>query len=245
MANYNKKIKGKKSKRVKSKIPQKYVSKKMSEVAVKKIVNKEFRKRTEVKKLDYNYGNVNINHNNYSAVPANKFQNSLMIWGTNMPVAGTSDGDIIGSRFKVIGQQLFLQFQIVSDRLNSKFRVMILRYPSYRVVNAYTDIFDNVTNNIMMDPIDKDICTVLYDKVVGIRNINPTNATDNVLITRKIWVPKQKYTVQYENAGLNTVKTPRFTDYLIILGYDAFGSLQTDTIGSVQVSRRLYFVDDI
>jgi len=244
MANYRKKSYKKKS-TGNSKIPKKYIPKKMNEVAIKKIVNKEFKKRSEVKKLDYNYGNVNINHNNYSAVPANKFQNSLMIWGTNMPVAGTTDADITGSRFKVIGQQLFLQFQILADRLNSKFRVMILRYPSYRVVNAYTDIFDNITNNIMMDPIDKDICSVLYDKVVGLKNINPNNSTDNVLVSRKIWVPRQKYVVQYENAGLNTIKSPKFTDYLIILDYDAFGTLQTDTIGSVQVSRRLFFVDDI
>lgn len=240
MANYKKSKKKYSGKKSVKKAP----AKKMTN-AVKRIVNREFRKRTEVKKLDYNYGEVSINHNNYSAVPANKFQNQLQIWGTNMPVPGTTDADITGSRFKVIGQQLFLQFQIYFDRLNTKFRVMILRYPSYRTVNAYSDIFDNVTNNILMDPIDKDICTVLYDKVVGLKNVNPTNSTDNVVITRKIWVPKQKYTVQYENAGLNTIKSPRFTDYLIILGYDAFGSLNTDTIGAVKVSRRLFFVDDI
>lgn len=106
MANYKKKTYRRKS--VKSKIPKKYIPKKMNEVAIKKIVNREFKKRSEVKKLDYNYGEVNINHNNYSAVPANKFQNALQIWGTNMPVAGTTDADITGSRFKVIGQQLFI-----------------------------------------------------------------------------------------------------------------------------------------
>lgn len=122
---------------------------------------------------------------------------------------------------------------------------MVLRYPSYRVVNAYADIFDNVTNNVLMDPIDKDICSVLYDKTIGIKNINPTNSTDNVIINKKIWVPRQKYVVQYENAGLNTIKSPKFTDYLIILGYDAFGTLNTDVVASVKVSRRLFFVDDI
>ena len=221
-------------------------AKKMSEKTVKKIVNKELRKKTEVKKVDYQWGLTNINHNNYSAVVLNKFQEKLVSFGLNTPTRGTGDNNYTGTSYKIIGQQLFISFSIVNDRLNTKFRVLILRRPSHLAVpSGYNDIFDSITGNIMTDPIDKDVNTVLMDKIVGARNLNPTNSTDNIVIFKKYWLPRQKYNVQVEDNDSSNVKYPRFTDYLCVFAFDANGSLTTDTIGSVQVSRRLYFVDDI
>lgn len=220
--------------------------KKMSEKTVKKIVNKELRKKTEVKKIDYQWGLQNINHNNYAAVPLNKFQEKLVSFGLNTPTRGTGDNQYTGTSYKIIGQHLYLTFSIVADRLNTKFRVLIIRRAAHLAVpSSYGDIFDNITGNIMTDPVDKDIQSVLYDKIHGVKGINPTNSTDNIIFFKKIWMPKQKYKVQVEDNDSNNVKYPRFFDYLCIFGFDAHGSLTTDTIGSVQVSRRLYFVDDI
>jgi len=220
-------------------------SKKMSEKVVKKIVNKELRKKTEVKKVDYQWGIQNINHNNYAA-SLNKFQEKLVSFGLNTPTRGTGDNNYTGTTYKIIGQHLYLTFSIVADRLNTKFRVMILRRPSHLAVpSSYNDIFDTITANIMTDPVDKDVNTVLYDKIIGSRNINPNNSTDNIVLFKKVWIPRQKYKVQVEDNDSSNVKYPRFTDYLLVVGFDAQGSLLTDTIGSVQVSRRLYFVDDI
>jgi len=213
--------------------------------SVKKIVRKEIRKNVEVRKLDYQWGVQNINHNNYAAVATNKFQEKLVSFGVNTPTQGTGDNQHTGTKYKIIGQQLYLMFSVAADRLNTKFRVLILRYPSSKSISAYTDIFDSITGNIMLDPVDKDICTVLYDKITGLKNINPTNSTDNSTWYKKIWIPKQKYVVQTEDNGSSSVKFPKFTDYLMVFAFDAHGSLTTDTIGSVQVSRRLFFVDDV
>lgn len=221
-------------------------AKKMSEKTVKKIVNKELRKKTEVKKVDYTWGLQNINHNNYSAVPLQKFQEKLVSFGLNTPTRGTGDNNYTGTSYKIIGQHLYFTFSMAADRLNTKFRVLVIRRPAHlSVPSIYTDIFDNITGNIMTDPIDKDVNSVIYDKIIGVRNINPTNSTDNTVLFKKVWLSKQKYKVQVEDNDSSNVKYPRFFDYLCVFAFDAHGSLNTDTIGSVQVSRRLYFVDDI
>lgn len=221
-------------------------AKKMSEKVVKKIVNKELRKKTEVKKVDYQWSIQNINHNNYAAVATNKFQEKLLSFGLNTPTRGTGDNNYTGTSYKIIGQMLYFTYSIANDRLNTKFRALVIRRPAHlSVPSSYTDIFDSITGNIMTDPVDKDVNTVIYDKIIGVRNINTTNSTDNIVLFKKVWLPKQKYKVQVEDNDSNNVKYPRFFDYLCVFAFDAHGSLSTDTIGSVQVSRRLYFVDDI
>jgi len=241
MVNYKKRATTKSKKRAyKKSMPKKAV-----DANIKKIVRKEIRKNTEVKKVDYSWGTpTNINHNNVSS-STNRFIEKLLDFGVNAPLLGSGEDKYTGSTYKVIGQHLFLTLTIVADRLNTKFRVLILRRPAHKAApTSYTDIFDNIVGNVMMDPVDKDVNTTLYDKIIGCRNINPTNSTDNVLIFKKIWIPRQKYAVQLEDPGGTQFKFPKFIDYLIVLAFDAQGSLVTDTLGSVQVSRRLYFVDD-
>lgn len=211
--------------------------------AVKKIVKKVLHKKAEVKKYDYNNGQTLINHNNFSAVPLNKVQFVLNNFGVNMPTQGDTDVSIDGTEYNVIGMQLFMTFRIFSDRLNTQFRVLILRCSASKTIGAYTDIFDNITGNIMLDPIDRGKCKVLLDKIVKTGSINPTNSTDEINIHRKFFVKYQKYKVKHEDNNSSAVIYPRYKDHMFVFAYDTASSLVSDNIGACQIFRRLYFTE--
>ena len=124
--------------------------------AVKKIVNKVINKKIETKKLDLNLGLVNINHNNFSAVPGNKVQVILNNPGVNMPIQGDAQFNCDGLKYNIIGCHLYCMFQIAADRMNTKFRVLVVRASASKTFSAYDDLFDNITGNITLDPPDRE-----------------------------------------------------------------------------------------
>lgn len=217
-------------------------SKSVTAVA-KRAVASALRKRMEVKKHDYNNGIVNINHNNFSAVPLNKVQFIVNNFGVNMPSQGDMDTQFDGNEYNVIGVQFYYTLKIAADRLNSKFRVLILRCNANKTISAYGDIFDNVTGNIMIDPIDKGKAKVLYDRTIGAGNINPSNSTDDVVIHRKFYLKGYKYPVKHEDNGSSAVNKPMFRDHMFVFGFDSHGSIVTDTIGQMQIIRRIFFTE--
>lgn len=225
----------------KAKVPRKYVPKKQSEQTVTKIVNKVLRKKVEVKHKDHAYDFTELYHDNFIV---GSFHGFLIHPNTLTIGQGTGTSERIGRDVQIIGTMLKIMFLIKNDRLNTKFRVMILRHPKdYNVMSSYTQVFDNMTNNLMLDAIDKNRVTVLYDKIIGYKNFNPTNSTDEITIFKTIIVPKQKYKLEYlEDSSLN-FNAPKFYDSLIICAYDTQGSLVTDNIGAVHVNQRTYFTD--
>lgn len=225
---------------VKSKIPRKYVPKKQSEVAVKKIVNKVLRKKVEVKHKDYAGSHYQLYHNGF----LNAYHQILIHPNFLSLTQGTGENQLVGTEANIIGTMLKIMFLIKNDRLNTKFRVLILRHPKdYNVMSGYTQVFDNMTNNLMIDPIDRHRVTVLYDKIVGYKNFTPSNSTDEITIFKTIIVPKQKFKLNLADDGSLIYNIPRFVDSLIIMAYDTNGSLLTDNIGAVTVTQRTYFTD--
>lgn len=225
---------------IKNRVPRKYVAKKQSEKSITSIVKKVLHKETEVKHHDFAYPYTELYHNNYAT---GSFKGYILLSNTNQPASGVGENQMIGSEYKVIGSHLYMQFLVKNDRMNTKFRVLILRIPSNVNPTTYADLFDPITANVMLDPLDHGRCQVLFDKIFGYKNIVPNNATDEVTFHRKIWVPKQKYTVKQAETGSSTWLTPKFVDLIVVMAYDSYGSLITDNIGAVQIARRLYYTD--
>lgn len=227
--------------KAKAKVPRKYIPKKQSEQNVTKIVNKVLRKKVEVKHKDHAYDHTQLYHDNFIAGSFHSFlihSNSLTI------DQGTASNQRIGRDVQIIGTMLKIMFLIKNDRLNTKFRVMILRHPKdYNIMSNYTQVFDNMTDNLMVDAIDKNRVVVLYDKILGYKNFNPTNSTDEITFFKTIIVPRQKYKLEYLEDGSLYFNNPKFYDSLIICAYDTQGSLITDNIGAVTVNQRTYFTD--
>lgn len=230
----------KKKNATKAKVPRKYVPKKQSEQSVTKIVNKVLRKKVEVKHKDYAGSHYQLYHNGF----VNAYHQILIHPNFLSLTQGTGENQLVGSEANIIGTMLKIMFLIKNDRLNTKFRVLILRHPKdYNPMSAYTQVFDALTNNLMVDSIDRHRVTVLYDKIVGYKNFAPTNSTDEITIFKTIIVPKQKFTLKLADDGSLVYNSPRFVDSLIIMAYDTHGSLLTDNIGAVTVNQRTYFTD--
>lgn len=225
---------------IKPKVPAKYIARKQSEKSVTKIVNKVLRKKIEVKHKDHGHTYTTLYHNNF----LNAFHAMLIHPNFLSLSQGTGENQIIGTEANIIGTMLKIMFLIKADRMNTKFRVLILRHPKdYNIMASYTNVFDNLTSNCMIDGIDKDRVTVLYDKVFGYKNFNPTNSTDEITFFKTIIVPRQKYKLVYQDDGSLYYNMPRSYDSLIILAYDSYGSPITDAIGNVLVNQRTYFTD--
>lgn len=240
--NYKKNYKKKYNKKSKTYIPKKYQAKKQSEKSITTIVNKVLRKKIEVKHIDKAYDFRALYHNNYTL--AGSFTTNL-VGGSGVIInQGALENQMIGTEVNIIGTMFKIMFLIAPDRMNTKFRVLIIRHPTgYDPTSSYTQVFDNLTGNLLIDNVDRHRVTVLYDKILGYKDIVPTNSTDQITFFRTIIVPKQKYKMHYIDDGNSISNTPKFRDTLIIMTYDTFGSLITDNISACQVNQRTYFTD--
>lgn len=234
----------KKNKSTKAKIPKKYVPRKQSEQSITKVVNKVLRKKAEVKHYDRSYELYQLYHNNYTLTNGS-FIKQLVGGGSGIVIPqGTGENSMVGTEVNIIGTMLKLMFLVKADRMNTKFRVLIVRHPSgYNISSSYNQLFDNLTNNALVDGVDRHRVNVLYDKIHGYKNIVPNNSTDEVTFFKTIIVPKQKYKLAYTDNGDSTANIPKFVDTLIVIAYDTFGTLLTDNIGAVLVNQRTYFTD--
>ena len=123
------------------------------------------------------HGPHNLNHNNYGLIPANKLNMTWNNFGTNMPTAGDTEMSYDGNEYNIIGCQLYWMIQFPADRSNAKVRILIVRHNIGKTFSGYTDLFDSITGNTMIDPVDKGkVSKVLYDRQItqGALNVNGT-----------------------------------------------------------------------
>lgn len=159
----------------------------------------------------------------------------------NLPAQGTGENQRVGNEIYVSGVKLYLQILIKNDRLNSKVRVVIFKHNPNFGKSVYTDWFDNVMN-VMVDPADRGRAKVVYDRIHGLKNVNPTNSTDEVTMFRQIWLPiKEKY--KFRDDGAQSLSYDKNTYTIVAMAYDTAGSLTTDNVASIKWYSRLYFKD--
>lgn len=190
----------------------------------------------ETMHLDYDWSKTELNHNLYPG-----FRNQLNTL-TAMPTQGTTDSNRLGNDIYRLGYHFRVMFGVKQDRQNTKFRLVLVGMPKGASTLAYANVFDAVTSNVMLDPIDKDrTVRVYYDKIIGYKNLNPGVPTTGKETTffRKFYVPMRKVIKFYDDGAQDNNDVEDL--WLIIMAYDAFGSLIADNIGYVQVWHRLYW----
>ena len=214
----------------------------MSVAKVAKIAKKTMIKQVESKRVDYGYARFAAYHNG-GTTGINGCPIYFLTDTAYLPMQGTGDSQRIGNDIYAIGWTLRFQINIPSDRLNTKFRVMVLRVNKGYSVSGYTNIFDNITGNIMLDPVDKDRIKVLKTLYVGAENINPGVPTTGKEITlyRKIFIPFNK-TIKFYDDGTQQ-NNLAYDYYLITCAYDTYGSLNSDIVGYIQPWLRLTYKD--
>ena len=72
-----------------------------------------------------------------------------------MPAQGSGDSARTGNDIYGIGWTVRMQLRLPTDRLNGKVRMVILQVPKgYDPGATYTNVFDNVTGHVLLDPIN-------------------------------------------------------------------------------------------
>lgn len=206
------------------------------------LIKKVTLKQNELKYVDHDYGKTELYHNIHDGVDLR-----LLNYG---PPQGDGDAQRIGNSINLSGFKLTFMFYSKSDRPNTKFRVIIYSAPYglFAPGTAYSQLFDAVTGNVMIDTMDKDGVKVHKNMLVYPKNISanltayPEPETNKEVTSfRKVWVP-YRTKVKYASDVSNTELTNR-SYYCLVMAYDTYGTLTSDNIGAVQCWQRMFYRD--
>lgn len=207
-----------------------------------KAVKRIARNMNEPKNVDGYYTKTDIKHN----LSTGSFQlNTVATAGTFcvLPAQGDTQNTRDGNKIYLKGISVRLLLGWQNDRLNTTFRVIIQRRNKGLACSTYEDLFDNITGNCLLDPFDRDKGTVMSQKFIKVGAINPGVPTTGKEYTKavRLYIPINKVVTFTGNADLTNNLA---SDYWIsIYGYDAYGTLTTDTVGYVQYFARSHFKD--
>lgn len=166
----------------------------------------------------------------------------------------------IGDQIMVKGMSIKGFFEGALQRSKVYFRVMLVKYARGDAPTRDT-LFKNDSNNKMLDVINTERYTVVWQKIFNVSPPNPppntvsatgvaepgvlAGVTGNRII--KAWIPGRKFgrggNVQYENGSNTNVK---FFDYrFYVLAYDWFGTPQDlNTVGRINsMFSKVYYKD--
>lgn len=191
-------------------------------------------KAAEPKHRNYNFGKTEYFHNAY--VP-HHINNSAC-----MPIQGTGDSQRVGDQINLGGFMLRIMLGQKSDRPNVNWQWYVVKVPkgsSY----AYNSWFENITNNVLLDPPNKDFVKVLKSGryTHNISSLEVGETPKEKTYSKKIWIPYKKLL----KFGPADAQTNHNDDdlYFILAAYDAYGTLLTDNIAYVQTTLSIYYKD--
>jgi len=191
---------------------------------------------TEPKSKTASLGKTELNHNQrYNICELNAY----------MPSLGTADDERNGDRIYISGFKVRLLCGQKFDRPNVTWKFWILQNQKFA---SLANNWRAVTNNVMLDPLNMDqVKRVLYS-----RNFKPLNSTMSAsaipagteskeyTFTKSFWIPYKKEYKFHDNGQLTHQDDPIT---MFVACYDAYGTLNTDNIGYVQVFLETFYRD--
>lgn len=197
-------------------------------------VKKVIMKTAESKHLNYSFGKVEVFHNSF--MPFHITNSAIM------PIMGIGPDQRIGDQISVGGFMLRMMLGQKSDRPNVNWKWYIMRV-NKGVVYAYNTWFENVINNCLLDPPNKDYVTVLKSGNFKhtVTSLEVGESAKEQTYSKKIWIPYKK---TYRFGPGNGAQAHNDHElYFIVAPFDAYGTLLSDNIGYVQCMRTMYYKD--
>lgn len=180
----------------------------------------------ETKTKPHSWGKMELYHNSLSMVTElNQLQ--------GLPQQGNDDHSRNGDSILARGWKIRMLIGNKADRPNVTYRIVVVARTTPSTP-GYAHIFNNVSGNGLLDNVDKDTNTILYQKWYkpnrGFVDSSETGAREFTL-PYKFWLGRRK-TYKFDSAGYlsNDSKV-----WLCVLAYDAYGTLTTDNIAYVQL----------
>lgn len=206
--------------------------------------------------------NVSLPHNNvhvilgFGGFPLNPFRMGTQ--GALDPMADVT-GQRVGDRITVRGYKMKFFIENAPQRTKVWYRIMMLKGYRGAVFDRNT-IFKQSCGNKMLDVVDTEKFTIIWQKTFTIEAASATGSTVGLSgvmegttvqgIGTKIvsaWIPGRKFgrngNVQYEGGSITDVK---FFDYrVVIVAYDWYGTPQdVNNVGKINDAMcKLYYKD--
>lgn len=209
------------------------------------LIKKVSLKSCETKYNHLSSENININHNSGYIVT------NLLQCGQGITDNGAGVGPIINQRVgdEIIGRGISIKMWIANklDRPNIMYRVCVFKYQSASVPTL-ASLFKTGSGNKIMDDLDKEYITVVYQKIFNLQIGYSAYATGTAGDTDgreahkylQMWIPLKNKKIHYVDGGT----LPKFNNYgFFILPYDSYGTLTTDNIASFAYQYKFYFKD--
>lgn len=224
-----------------------FTSRLASRKSISRIARRVVMSAAEDKEKTASHGKVELNHNTLSAIAHLNSPSS-----TYMPGQGSGDTQRVGDKIYARGFNVHLLCGQKRDRPNITWRIICVAQRSGSGVLNYAGLFKNVSGNGMLDEINTDKVTVLYQKY-----LKPLKCLDNVSVevppvgedfpaakeytfTRKIFIPRKKmYKFEEDGSMVHNDKDI----FMYVIPYDAYGTLTTDNIAYVQTWCKFKFKD--
>jgi hypothetical protein len=208
-----------------------------------KRVKRVVMKTSEIKKAPVTWSKIELNHNSmpYSSL-LHLNQNALM------SAVGAGQAQRIGDRINTIGWRIRMLIGQKGDRPNVNFRWVCFSVPKGNIGPVtgaglpYASIFETVTNNTMLDEVNKDICRVLGQGWMRPNQAGLTaTGNDEFTFTKRLYISHKKL---YKFGPADGALSHNQHDvFFTVLAYDAFGSLTTDNIAYYQTFSEIHYKD--
>lgn len=160
-----------------------------------------------------------------------------------IPVQGVADQNRLGDSVFIRGFSLKLMLGQKADRMNVTWKIMVVKTPVINYDNQYSSVFANYSNNVLLDTVNTERFQVVASKTIH-KIIDPQLATSGdrreLTFPVKLWIPENK---TYKFRAANATAHDQDGLYLVVMCYDAYGTLQTDNIGYFQGLAVTYFKD--
>jgi len=208
------------------------------------LIKKVSLKHSETKYAHISAENNQMNHNSgYIVTQLLNTSQGLTDTGATTSVISNRVGD------EVIARGISIKLWIANklDRPNIMYRICVFKHQS-NSIPPLSSCFKTAVGNRIMDDIDKEIITPVYQKIFNLQMGFSAYATgvagdqDGREAHRymTIWIPLKNKKIHYNDGG----QVPKFYNYsFFIVPYDSYGTLTTDNISSFTYEYKFYFKD--
>lgn len=222
---------------------RKSVSSSMNRRRLTTMIKRAVLKKAEPKCKRFAFEKTEIYHNSFyspGGAPPSGYICAINNYGL-MPAQGTGDNQRVGDQINVSGFKLKLLIGQKADRPNVSFRWFVLRVPKGSAI-SYTTWFVGTTGNVLLDDPNTDFVKVLRSGLWRPNEAGLANTGgDEYTFAKRLWIPYKKL-IKFGPADAATTHNDDDL-YFTMVGYDAYGTLQTDNIAYAQMGLELHYRD--
>lgn len=206
-----------------------------------KAIRRTILKMAEPKHTRGDYGKIELYHNSGSPASGQILPAPITI-SSIMPAQGVGDNQRTGDQIYTKGIGVKMLLGLKADRHNCTFRIIVWSGPESSRPTSYAEMFEMITNNVLLDSVNTDRGRFLKNSYYKPRNIdvNAVGANKEWTTCYKFWVPWRKLVKFNTDGGITTATNPV---HVYVFAYDAYGSFNTDNIAYVQTWASLYYRD--